>query len=107
MLRAEGVSVYQGGGGLGRKQGALLAWGIVCSGWEEEETSLALGSNEQTEWGYSSRKPSAQTWGTSLGLVAWGQCQSLAECSLQSRRAACSGQPQSSRVWDFKVWEAG
>lgn len=34
--------MYQGGGGLGRKQGALLAWGIVCQGREEEETSLAL-----------------------------------------------------------------
>lgn len=25
------------GGGLDRKQGALLAWGIVCRGREEEE----------------------------------------------------------------------
>lgn len=32
-----GASVYQCGGGLGRKQGALLAWGIVCRGREEEE----------------------------------------------------------------------
>lgn len=80
--------MYQGGGGLGRKQGALLAWGIVWRGREEEGTSVALGSSEQTEWGYSSRKPCAQTWGTSLGLVVWGQCQSVAEGSLQGRRAA-------------------
>lgn len=44
--------------------------------------------DEQTEWGYSSRKLSAQIWGTSLGLVAWGQCQSTAEGSLQNRRGA-------------------
>lgn len=43
--------------------------------------------DEQTEWGYSSRKLSAQIRGTSLGLVAWGQCQSTAE-GLRPRRLA-------------------
>lgn len=95
--------VYQRGGGLGRKQGALLAQGIVCRGREEEEASVALDSDEQTEWGHSSRKRNAQIWGTSLGLVAWGQCQRPAEGSLQSRRGACVEDPWSSRVWDFKA----
>lgn len=60
--------MYQRGGGLGRKQGALLAWDIVCRASEEEEASPD--TDEQTEWGYSSRDLGVHIWGTSLGLVA-------------------------------------
>lgn len=76
------------GKGWAGSKGPSWPWGIVWEGREEEETSVAPGSNEQTEWGYSSRKSCAQTWGTSLGLVAWGQCPSITEGSLQSSWAA-------------------
>lgn len=54
----ESVCIRVGEGWAGSK-GPSWPRGIVCRGREEEKTSVALGSSEQTEWGYSSRKLSA------------------------------------------------
>lgn len=55
------------GEGWAGSRGSQWARGIVCRGRGRKWPGVAGDSNEQEEWGHSSRKLSAQSWGNSQG----------------------------------------